>query len=94
MKKEKWTQDKWVQFGNEVKAVRRAMIGLLMDFQTTANKTDIYSLSRAIEALDKAKHSMECVAVRQYPAWGAVTKVFYGDPLNSTERTDTPMTFG
>lgn len=79
-KRQPWSKDQWVQFGNRVKAVRRELQNLGLELQETANVTECRRLFRVVDALDKAKCKLENLPAEQHPTWGDVTRVFYGEP--------------
>lgn len=86
-KKETWTLEQWVAYGNRVKRLRKEVLSLLEDSQRVSRAKDMDILISVLSKIDKYKSAMEDVAARTVRDT-LVTKIFYGDVIPENRQKD------
>lgn len=79
-KKENWTLEQWIAYGNRVKRLRKEVASLLEDSQRVSGVREMDFLVSVLSKIDKYKSAMEDIAARTVRDT-LVTKIFYGDVL-------------
>lgn len=85
-KKESWTLEQWIAYGNRIKRLRQEVTSLLEDSQRVSGVREMDFLVSILLKINKYKSAMEDIAAKTVRET-LVTKIFYGDilPENSPE---------
>ena len=79
-KKENWTLEQWIAYGNRVKRFHQELVALLEDSQRVSGVREMDILLSVVIKVNKYKSCMEDIAARTVRDT-LVTKIFYGDVL-------------
>jgi hypothetical protein len=79
-KKQTWTPQQWIAFGNRVKHVHRELQAMICDAQHVCLSKELDALLKVERQFNVWKAKMENVAARNIDG-ETVTSIFYGDPL-------------
>lgn len=77
-KKETWTLERWLAYGNRVKRIREDVLSLLEDSQCVSGAKEMDVLCGILSKIDKYKSDMENIAAKTVRG-ASVTTIFYGD---------------
>lgn len=79
-KKENWTLEQWIAYGNRVKRLREEVVSLFEDSQRVCGKKEANVLVSILSKIDRYKSDMEDVAAKTFPD-RSITAIFYGSVL-------------